>query len=368
VEQLSSALSFIRPQEKVAFIAKTHPSTLFLFLALFRLQAIACPLSTRLPPQQIPQSIQRLQADHFLDVETLSFSQQTKRIETIRGSQLATFLFTSGSIGTPKIACHTFGNHYANAEGMLKPLDLSHDSSYLLSLPLFHVGGIAILFRSLLAGATLVLSPSYPATHLSFVPTQLFRKKDFPPPPSLKCALIGGAPFPSSIHLPNWPLFHAYGMTEMSSTITVHGKAVANREVTLKNQEIYVRGKTLFAGYFEEGKITLPLEEGWFATKDIGHLSEDGKLIILGRKDRQFISGGENIQPEEIENALLSIPGITRAKVTPVEDLEFGYRPVAFIESSNYTLNWIKEQLSPLLPSFKHPTAVHPFCDSLCEK
>ena len=90
---------------------------------------------------------------------------------------------------------------------------------------------------------------------------------------------------------------------------------------------------------------------------------QNGKLMVVGRKDRQFISGGENIQPEEIESALLSLPPITAAKVIPQPDPEFGMRPVAFIEGAEPHLERIKAALTPLLPSFKHPVAVYPLRD-----
>ena len=72
-------------------------------------------------------------------------------------------------------------------------------------------------------------------------------------------------------------------------------------------------------------------------TKDLGRINADGKLEIIGRKDWQFISGGENIQPEEIEAALLAIPGIRQATVLPITDPEFGERPIAFIDDDTGT-------------------------------
>jgi acyl-CoA synthetase (AMP-forming)/AMP-acid ligase II len=143
-------------------------------------------------------------------------------------------------------------------------------------------------------------------------------------------------------------------MTEMSSLIALR-TPLAFREVEIRAGEIYVRGAPLFAGYLEEGKIVRPLtSDGWFATRDLGEFNEE--LKIVGRKDRQFISGGENIQPEEIERALASLPGIVSATVTPIDDPEWGQRPVARIVTTEiYTLESLSSALSSLLPRFKHP-------------
>jgi O-succinylbenzoic acid--CoA ligase len=101
----------------------------------------------------------------------------------------------------------------------------------------------------------------------------------------------------------------------------------------------------------------LSLDEGWFATRDLGEWTQNGSLRILGRKDRLFISGGENIQPEEIERALCTLPGILFARVDPIPDPEFGQRPIATIHDTTqkYTLETVRHHLQPLLPSFKLP-------------
>jgi O-succinylbenzoic acid--CoA ligase len=373
----------IKEKERVAFSATTHLNTVILLFALFRLKAIACPITPRMPQEQIPSLLERLNTSRFLDPLALSLHvSDTKENTAFALDQLATFLFTSGSSGTPKIACHTFGNHYFNAKSASVALKLTPSSLYYLSLPLYHVSGLSILFRSFIQGSAILLSPSFekhPITHLSVVPTQLFRMLQSPDtiPSSLSCLLVGGAPlsqalFEQAKHL---PLFTTYGMTEMSSIITLaspetlkeelhSGTPLADRELKIsETQEILVRGKTLFQGYWnEKSESVIPVEE-WFPTKDLGTINERGELQVIGRKDRQFISGGENIQPEEIERALLSLPGILAAAVFPLEDGEFGTRPIAFIYEKipTYTLATLKEALKPLLPSFKHPIALRPY-------
>jgi len=270
-------------------------------------------------------------------------------------------------------------------------LQLTSFDRWLLSLPLFHVGGLSILFRCFLQGATVVLSDhalsdallKHQVTFVSLVPTQLYRllKEDTAKIENvkkhLKCVLLGGAALGdelfSQARAAGFLVVTSYGMTEMSSIISADkhlfsqsvGKPLEYREVTIKDEgEIYVRGKTLFAGYlFNHNEITKTLDaDGWFATSDLGTINAEGLLEILGRKDRMFISGGENIHPEEIERALCRLPGVYEACVVPIDDPEFGQRPIAYLrtEGHQYTLDEICELLREMLPSFKHPTALHP--------
>jgi O-succinylbenzoic acid--CoA ligase len=348
------------PGSRIAFVANTSWRTIALLFALFRLKLIACPLSFRSPPDHNQEALARLDAT-FINAETLSFSSAPLPISDIDPTLPATFLFTSGSTGTPKIACHSLSNYFYSAVAAIPAVKLSSESSWKLSLPLFHVGGLSILFRCFLAGAAVSLSDKHLSSHLSLVPTQLYRQLD-----QLKhaqCILLGGAPTPSSLSkralAAGLPIIPTYGMTEMSSLITAGSCVLPHRELTIAaDGEILVRGKTLFLGYWEKGKLHLPVdEEGWFATKDLGYFDSTGQLVIQGRKDNLFISGGENIQPEEIENAVLSLPGIIQAAVVPVPDEEFGCRPVLFIEQDLplYNLERIHFNLKKILPSFKLP-------------
>jgi O-succinylbenzoic acid--CoA ligase len=208
-------------------------------------------------------------------------------------------------------------------------------------------------------------------THLSLVPTQLYRLIQEPRLEDTECILVGGGPTLRELlrkgKEQGLNVITTYGMTEMSSIITLStGEPLPFREVKIDNEnEIWVRGKTLFQGYWDprsEQVITHPAEE-WFPTKDLGQWTPDGALEIIGRKDRQFISGGENIQPEEVERALSAIPGVRQASVLPMDDKEFGQRPIAYIddETKLHTLQTIQEALHCILPSFKHPIAIFPY-------
>jgi O-succinylbenzoic acid--CoA ligase len=141
------------------------------------------------------------------------------------------------------------------------------------------------------------------------------------------------------------------------------GRVLPHREVSIsENGEILVRGETLFAGYAEGEKLDRPVDaEDWFHTRDLGELDESGHLRVGGRMDNLFISGGENVQPEEIEEALCRLEGVDEAVVVPVSDEEFGARPVAFVRMSAGEPGDLARKVEPVLPRFKIPISFHPW-------
>lgn len=295
----------------------------------------------------------------------------------------STQLLTSGSTGTPKIACHSLENHCLSALGANPVLNLAAGDRWLLSLPLFHVGGIQILFRCFHTDATAVISKKplaqailqHKITHLSLVATQLYRLLKEPSAilkqlaAQLKCLLLGGGGLPKPLllaaHEAGLPVVPSYGMTETTSIICTPDQVLPYRELRLSDSgEIFVKGEVLFQGYLQaDGSIQLPLDaDGWFATGDIGRIHA-GQLELVGRKDNLFISGGENIQPEEIEECLMQIEGIRQCIVVPIDDEEFGARPAAFValEHGHFDpISW-KCALKEQLPGYKIPVLFAPF-------
>jgi O-succinylbenzoic acid--CoA ligase len=142
-----------------------------------------------------------------------------------------------------------------------------------------------------------------------------------------------------------------------------------HREVSIsEGGEILVRGETLFAGYVEGEEVHSPLDAGgWFHTRDLGELDEDGYLRVRGREDNMFISGGENVQPEEVEEALCRLDGVEEAVVVPLEDEEFGTRPVAFVRVAGGGMpepEALALALGASLERFKIPAAFYAWPDA----
>ena len=400
-------LRALEPGSRVALYLPRDERYVTLMLAVVRAGHVACPISDRLPPNGVAQLLEMAACAALIsDDESVLRStgaglyrwkpgplledRQDGEPADIHLNQPATIVFTSGSTGTPKAALHTFGNHYSNALGSNANIVLRPGDRWLHSLPLYHVGGISILFRCLLAGATIALPgqgisisetiAQLDATHVSLVSTQLLRllREDIELG-GLKAVLMGGGPVSASLVdealSRGLPIHTSYGLTEMASQVTTtrphaspeelhtSGQVLRGREVSISRKgEILVRGETLFAGYVEGENLELPLDpDGWFHTGDLGEWDEKSSLRVLGRRDNLFVSGGENIQPEEIEEALSALPGIQEAVVVPVDDPEFGQRPVAFVRTADNEPGDLAPKLGEYLPGFKIPTVFHPW-------
>jgi O-succinylbenzoic acid--CoA ligase len=379
-----------------------------LMLAVIRAGHVACPVSDRLPPKGAARLLERAacialisEVDELLltagtDAQglkpepLLDGHQQRAEPADLPVERPATIIFTSGSTGVPKAALHTFGNHHHSALGSNANIALRPGDRWLHSLPLYHVGGLSILFRCLLAGATVALPQKGPplgktiadlgATHVSLVSTQLLRLlREDADLAGLEAVLMGGGPVPASLVdeavARGLPIHTSYGLTEMASQVTttppgaspgkLHtaGRVLPGREVSISGErEILVRGETLFAGYVEGEKIDRSLDaDGWFHTGDLGELDDNGYLRVLGRKDNLFVSGGENIQPEEIEEALCRLECVDEAVVVPVPDEEFGARSVAFVRTTDGVVGDLAAELENVLPRFKIPVTFHPW-------
>ncbi|NAW67280.1 o-succinylbenzoate--CoA ligase [Photobacterium halotolerans] len=290
--------------------------------------------------------------------------------------RLVSIVFTSGSSGVPKAVTHTQAQHLASARGLLAVFPFQQYDCWLLSLPLYHVSGLSILYRWLSAGACLKIGSGQleqdieGATHASLVATQLKRLLDHHQPLRLSHVLLGGSDVPMPLcqqardnGIETWL---GYGMTEAASTVTAKptddiasaGRVLPNRQVQLRNKRIYIAGDTLASGYYHQGQL-IPLvdEQGWFDTKDVGQWI-DGELRITGRADNQFISGGENIHCEEIEAVLNRHPDIRQSMVIPVHSPEYGARPIALIDSaSDLSALQLPLWLEDKLTRFKIPDA-----------
>ncbi len=403
---------------RVAIAAAPSLSTLTALLACIRLGAAAVPLNTRWPESAMCDAIESLHCpvlihdeDHALEstataIPISRFDRYTLKAQEppahIDPDQTAVIVYTSGSGGDPKPAALSFENLYHNAIQSNRNIEIGPGDTWSLSLPLYHVSGLGVVFRCLTGGAAIAIPKpdedipeacvKYRVTHLSLVATQLYRLIQFGSGLNAlrktKAILLGGSAIPESLiraAIDNrLPIHTTYGMTEMASQITTtrpnesvealltSGRPLNPNAVKLSpDGEILVRGECLFKGYIENNHTELHLIDGaWFATGDRGAFNAKGCLTVFGRKDNQFISGGENIQPEEIEKFLTLLDGVEQAVVVPVADDEFGQRPVAFIKTEGrYALDarTVGEALSRHLPGYKIPRSFYPWPDHLPE-
>ncbi len=409
----------VREGQAVALLADGSLESLLLLLALIERGAVAFPLPLRYPDESLvamckaagastlirPGSEEAEKPGESLDQMRVLFGDElaassncsrrdgrsTEAAEKQRPSspdRTVLGVHTSGSSGAPKAAALTYANLIFSALGANRMIRLQPGDRWLLTLPLYHVGGLGILFRCLLAGACVSI-PDDPreivrsmkrlgATHLSLVPTQLRRVLSDPDRdealPGLKSVLVGGAATPDDLIDQalgaGLPLQLTYGLTEMGSQVATSKPRGARpnslsvlpfRSVRIKDGAILVRGETLFAGYVVDGHVKSAVDEaGWYHSGDMGDFDRDARLVVSGRIDDMFISGGENIHPGVIEAAANKIDGIDRSLVVSVRDAEYGERPVLFVQYSSEPLAEadVIGKLGQSLPSFMLPIAV----------
>lgn len=394
VNSLAKQLIDLQTGERLVCISENALALILLQLSCIRLGIIFCPLNPRFSDNEINQRIELLNSStiycpdptkhpHFNSL-ALDFSipyelNVNYSLLKIDPQQVCNIIFTSGSSGQAKAVMHCFQNHFYSALGSQTLIPLHMKNRNLLSLPLFHISGYAAVMRTILAGATLVLSDkelsvellkSEKISHLSLVSTQLLRlleDADFKADKlSIQHLLLGGSAFSDALLSTTKDCgfcFHlSYGLTEMSSQVasSTNNKnliLLPNQHVKIINNEIYLRGKTRFVGYFNNDLQSSRIPESqWFASKDLGSLTGN-QLIITGRKDRLMISGGENIQAEEVEKAILKFPGIKQAYVVAINDPVFGQRPVAFIDwqHKKNLLKPLQQFMQQNLSAYKRP-------------
>ena len=381
----------INSGDHLAVVTLNPVQTVILALACLRSGWVFCPINPVFPENQRRQYADRVGAALIVDYSGAELSGELSAGEklqplAVNPEKTMSLIATSGTSGIPKAVAHCYRNHYASAMGSQSQIPLQAEDRWLMSLPLFHVGGFAIVIRCLLAGAVMVcfrgkralhsVLEKAPVSHLSLVNTQLFRLLEqginFAGVGVRYILLGGGIASPTLVEIVRRQkvcLLTTYGMTEMASQVATgaphflpegvtSGEVLPGRELIISDDnEILVRGETLASGYFQQGKlISLTDSNGWYRTGDKGQW-HNNQLRVCGRIDNMFISGGENIHPEEVEQALLTLPEIVQAVVIPVPDKEFGERPVAYIQTVDGTLNVadIRKRLAARIARFKIP-------------
>ncbi|MEZ4256249.1 MAG: AMP-binding protein [Polyangiales bacterium] len=261
---------------------------------------------------------------------------------------------TSGSSGAPRAAVLSTRALDAAARASAEVLRTTRTDRWLLSLPLAHVGGLSIAYRAWRGAGEVVFGDGAPfeasafhalltreaVTVASVVPTMLARlvRASLPSPASLRVLLVGGAAAPDALIAAatelGYPVRATYGLTETAAQLaTAPGTAAAARvvpgmEIRAPSGVLEVRGPQLFSGYVG-GEPVSPND--WWSTRDAGEVTSDGVVRVLGRVDDVIVSGGENVQPLEVESVLTGCPGVDAVCVVGVPDAEWGERVVGVV-------------------------------------
>lgn len=374
-------VSVVAPGDVVGVHVSSARGTWIAGIALAQRGAAMFPLGAREPDARIRALIGQAGARGLVTDAGLALGDEGASLP-----EACTVIATSGTTGHPKCVVHDHSAHEAAWRAQASYLALSADDRWLLSLPLHHVGGFGIVARMAHVGGTVVevgddglaaTMQAHAPTHVSLVPTQLRRLlRDAAATRSLRACravLLGGGPAPAALRQQaldaGVPLVATYGMTETLAFVAASDEAavVAQGDTAgpvLPGRAVHVgadgaleiTSPTLFAGTLEAGAFRRRAA-GPYATGDVGHVDAAGVLHVVGRRDRMFISGGENIHPEEIERALCALPDVDVAVVIPVADEEFGMRPVAFVSGSRLERSALDATLRERVAAFKVPTA-----------
>lgn len=333
--------------------------------------------------------------DEFESLPTVDFNPAEFKLENLQA-----VIFTSGTTGHSKGVRLTFANHFYSALGSAARLGMLPSDVWLSPLPLYHVGGLANLFRCALAGAALQVSQpdsaalaaglAAGASLVSLVPTMLKRLLDLPDLdfPRLRLVLLGGAAAAPELLAQaasrRLRVVSTYGLTEASSQVATvdpdspdqmrktgtAGRPLLNTSLKIVDEEgadvppeqpgeVLVKGPTVMAGYYQDPSAdSRTLKNGWLYTGDIGYLDHDGCLFLLQRRSDLIISGGENIYPAEIEQALLAYPAVEDVCVVGLADAEWGQRPAALVvlrAGQTASQTDLTDHLRRLLAGYKVP-------------
>lgn len=287
-------------------------------------------------------------------------------------SDTMTIMYTSGTTGFPKGVRQTVGNHLSSATSSLYNTGLLKEEAWLCTVPLFHISGFSMFCKCILHGVELVLYTKFDAkkvadqlvegsvTRMSVVSVTLARiieeleNRGERASERFQTMLAGGGPVPidyleRAAEL-GIEIAQTYGMTETASQTTTLSSEDAMRKIgsagkplffnqisidganePFEEGEILIRGPHVTPGYIGRFKEKSALQEGWLHSGDIGYLDEEGYLFVVDRRADLIISGGENIYPAEIENALISHPAVREAGVCGIENEKWGQVPYGFV-------------------------------------
>jgi O-succinylbenzoic acid--CoA ligase len=417
--RLSAALlqKGILPGDKIAVLLKHSPEFIFTINALWLVGAIPVLINTRNTFEEIEYQTEFTDAKFLLaDLSGIDKVKSIKSAGVLLINELylsripeniisnfdlnntALILFTSGSTRKPKTVVHTFNNLYQSVLLTHSFSPLSESDIWLGSLPFYHIGGFMIIIRSLISGATLTLPETtgyidiidalvkYNPTHVSLVSTtlkQLIDNKAIPNQ-NLKQLYLGGGHLDTalcSLAINNgFPIVKVYGSTETCSMVSALstedfsgkpesvGKPLGDTEIKIadnngsflesyKQGEIFIRSKSLLKEYFSDtNESNKKLTDGYYRTGDFGWLDNEGFLHIELRREDLIVTGGENVNPKEVEQFIIQLPSIIDTYVFAEPDETWGQIIcAAIVTNSGITANELKEQLRNMMASFKVP-------------
>ena len=396
----------IRKSEYIPILIENRIEFIKTVLALWQISAIPVPINTKLLPEEIKALLEDFKFNVLIsDINLLiNLTENIKLLAPTISStnyptenefkypemnQEAIVIFTSGSSDRPKGVVHTFNslkNHIENGNEILKH---KKEDRWLASLPFYHIGGFQIITRSLFYGCTIIIPESlktndlanainkFDPTHISLVSFQLdkFIENKISPNKSLRISLIGGGFIDDKLMLManqiNWKPYRVYGSSETGSFITAIssdeitrkaysvGKPLNNITVKISSEsEILIRSNSLFSNYlFDDNGTKSKLVDGYYYSGDLGYLDDENFLYIEAKREDLIITGGENVNPVEVEKVISTLSFIDDVCVFAQQDKIWGQIIVAAIVVNNSEVSekTIKDKLKQKLTGYKIP-------------
>ena len=413
----------VGPGDVVAVRLPNQTDLVVTLFAAWRLGAAATPVNPALASGEVEYQVNDSGATVLVthdgasldDVVTLSPDELVDAaglspdvdLPAYRPADLALLVYTSGTTGRPKGVELAHSNLEAMTSAMISAMRLDERDHSLLILPLFHVNGIVVSVLSpLRAGGQATIAgrfdprtffttletarPTYfsgvPAiyTMLASLPSDVV-----PDTSSLRFVVCGAAPMPAALigtveERFGVVLLEGYGLSEGTCASTSNpldgvrkpgtvGVALPGQTVAVMSPdgtllpagergEVVIQGPTVMQGYLNKPEETAKtLRDGWLHTGDIGVFDEDGYLSIVDRVKDMIIRGGENIYPQEIEQAVYTHPAVLEAAVVGRPHPVMGEEPIAFVtlrEGHELSEAELIEHLTGRIAKFKLPTAV----------
>ncbi len=405
--------------ERIAVLSANSDIFAALLFTGFRYGFVTVPLNTHSTPAEWNRQMDMAACRFLLYDSTITIADwsdiKTIPIDTLNNADLSTrydffeirddhddalIIFTSGSSGPPRGIVISWGNIDTSAAGINQRFGLKTHDTWMAVLPFFHVGGISIPWRTVVAGAGCTVYDRFDPVRiikeiasqtdhsiiLSVVPTMLRDLLEADQDNALsttKAIMVGGDAFASNLQQQcrerRLPLATTYGMTETASAVTLlppgndrsetAGTVLPGREVRIVDSDgsdclpgetgdIMIKGPVVAGRYLDDSRLTD--SNGWLPTADRGFLDGDEFLTVVGRRDRVIISGGENIDLDAVEDALRRCNNVRQAAVVAVDDDRWGKRPLAFVETSSddVSIESLRETLQAALPKLSIPDKI----------
>lgn len=405
----------------VPILMENSSDFIIVVISLWMLEAIPVPINIKLSPSEIKTQLDFLKCKEIIvssstknvihndRLQEINFETLKQNIDetdldfSFDKNRTAVVLFTSGSSGKPKAVELMFTSLINSAKIGNEYLKQTSNNRWLASLPFYHIGGFSIIFRALMFGTQIIIPNNlkihsiiqsmnqFKPTLISFVSSQMSEilKSSIHPFSELRYVLLGGGAIDSNLMekviSKGWNVSKVYGSTETASFVTVlspeefklkpesAGKPIPPNEVLIVDEigkevqantegEIVVKSPAVMKGYLnDEAATQQKIKNSLYLTGDIGYKDEDGYLYVVNRRSDLIVTGGENVNPVEVENLILGFPKVKEVCVFGIDDEKWGQKIAATIVPNHkhkFDIEELKDFLRNKTAAFKIPKEI----------